>query len=89
VTIAPHTSCRDALRRLDDYVDRTLSPEELRLVEAHLKRCVRCAEQFRFEVTLIRDIRDRLQRLTVPPNLLRGIRLRLRALPPKEPFPRI
>lgn len=72
-------SCEDSLRRLDEYVDRTLSPEELRRVEEHLAGCLRCAEEFRFEVTLVRGIRARLQRLTVPPSLLRGIRLRLRA----------
>jgi anti-sigma factor (TIGR02949 family) len=79
VTSPSRLSCEDALRRLDEYVDRALSPAELREVEAHLNDCVRCAQEFGFEVALVRGIRARLRRLRVPPSLLRGIRLRLRA----------
>ena len=79
VTSLFRLSCDAALRRIDEYVDRTLSTEELRQVEAHLNHCLHCAEQFRFEVTLVQGIRARIQRLALPPNLLRDIRSRLRA----------
>lgn len=84
---SPDLACRDALRRLDDYVDRALSPNELQAVEAHLEECLRCAQKFRFESSLVEGIRARLRRLSIPPSLSRNIRLRLRADLPKEPFP--
>jgi hypothetical protein len=48
-------------------------------VQAHLNDCVRCAQEFGFEVALVRGIGARLKRLRVPLSLIRGIRLRLRA----------
>ena len=35
-------SCADMLLRLDDFVDRALSPEDVELVEEHLTGCVKC-----------------------------------------------
>jgi hypothetical protein len=63
--------------RLDDFVDRTLSPAELELVEEHLLECVNCAREFRFEVSLVDSLRDRLRRIAAPDDLLRRIRERL------------
>ena len=79
MTFPPQLSCEESLRRLDDYVDRNLSPEEQRLVQIHLRECLRCAREFSFEASLIEGLRIRLQRLSLPPRLLHSIRLRLRA----------
>jgi hypothetical protein len=65
--------------RLDDFVDRTLSPADLELVEEHLLECVKCAGKFRFEASLIEALRDRLSRIEAPEGLLRTIRQRLDA----------
>lgn len=70
-------SCAEMVLRLDDYVDRALSPTELELVEQHLLDCVTCAEQFSFEVSLIAALRQRLHRVPVPEDLLARIRVRL------------
>ena len=70
-------SCSEMILRLDDYVDRALSPAKLELVEEHLLECVTCAEQFRFEVSLMNALRERLHRITVPGDLLGRIRARL------------
>jgi len=75
-------SCSEMVLRLDDYVDRTLSPTELELVEAHLLECVTCARQFRFEVSLIEALRERLQRVTLPDDLMGRIRDRLETVRP-------
>ena len=75
-------SCSDMLLRLDDFVDRALSPEDLELVEEHLTECVKCAEKFRFEASLVQSLRDRLSRISAPEDLLRGIRERLSRLGP-------
>jgi anti-sigma factor RsiW len=67
------------LRRLDEYVDRSLTPRERRRVEAHLAECLACAAQFHFEVALIRSIRERLRRIDVPPHLFESVVRRLEA----------
>ncbi|MGH7526856.1 MAG: anti-sigma factor family protein [Gemmatimonadales bacterium] len=72
-------SCTEMLRRLDDYVDRNLTPEEISLVEEHLTECLVCARQYRFEIAVVNGIRERLQRIALPPDLLSAIHRRLEA----------
>lgn len=61
--------CKEALERLDDYVDRELSPEETQKVAQHLKICHHCAKKFRFEQELVGGLRAKLQHLSVPDGL--------------------
>jgi Putative zinc-finger len=75
-------SCSEMVLRLDDYVDRALAPSELELVEEHLLECVTCAGQVRFEVSLVEALRERLQRITLPDDLLGRIRDRLETAQP-------
>jgi anti-sigma factor (TIGR02949 family) len=70
-------SCDETLRRLDDFVDRALRPEELARVEEHLADCVACAEAVHFERALIAGIRARLRRIALPAGLLESIHTRL------------
>ena len=70
-------SCAEMVRRLDDYVDRALSPVELESVESHLLGCVTCTRQFRFEVSLRDGLRERLLRIRAPEDLLERIHKRL------------
>jgi len=70
-------SCSEMVRRLDDYVDRALAPAELETVEAHLHECVACASKFRFEVSLIDGLRERLHRIAAPEDLLGRIHEKL------------
>ena len=56
-------------RLLDRYVDQDLSPDELGLVEDHLARCARCAREYRFEASLVDELRQKLRRIRVPPRL--------------------
>lgn len=72
-------SCSETVLRLDEYVDRALSAAEARLVEAHLEECLRCASQFRFEIALVRSIRERLRRIEVPAGLVEDVLRRLDA----------
>jgi anti-sigma factor (TIGR02949 family) len=71
--------CATMIRRLDEYADRSLSPRERRQVEAHLNQCLQCATQFRFELTLLGLIRERLRRIDVPRDLLDNVTRRLAA----------
>lgn len=62
-------SCEEAMRRLDDFTDRELSPDEARRVEEHLATCEHCLRAYRFEHATIAEIRAKLRRVMVPPGL--------------------
>jgi anti-sigma factor (TIGR02949 family) len=72
-------ACEAILQRLDDYLDRELSAEDVLMVERHLEECFDCASQYRFEIRLIHDIRARLRRIALPGDLMTRIKLRLDA----------
>lgn len=69
--------CEETFRRLDDYVDRELTPEEAQAVLRHLEHCANCAEEFEIEESLLEMIRDKLRHIAAPPGLLDRIALRL------------
>lgn len=71
-------TCESAFRRLDDYLDRQLSPEERRLVEEHLHICEACTREFTFEASVLAGVRRKLQSLEAPADLLARIAARLR-----------
>ena len=53
--------CREALERLDDYLDHELSPEEQRKVAQHLKICHHCLGKFKFQQALLTGLRSKVQ----------------------------
>jgi anti-sigma factor (TIGR02949 family) len=63
-------SCEDAFRRLDDYMDRQLTQREIAKVEEHLRYCAVCAAEYRFEASVLNCVREKVQRLKAPPELL-------------------
>jgi anti-sigma factor (TIGR02949 family) len=63
-------ACEDTFRRLDDYVDRALSPEEIQQVEAHIQTCEMCAQEYRFETMLLQEVRAKLGRIRAPVALV-------------------
>lgn len=65
--------CAETFRRLNDYLDRALPPEERILVEAHLAECVNCAREYRFEQDVVDQVRGALHRLDAPEDLLRKV----------------
>lgn len=62
-------TCEEMFRRLNDYLDRSLGPEERRLVEEHLEGCAVCASEYRFETHVLEDVRTKLRRLDIPADL--------------------
>ena len=62
-------TCEEAFRRLDDYLDRELSADEMVLVKEHLDICAGCAREFKFESSLLRGVRDKLRQIDLPPSL--------------------
>jgi len=79
-------TCESAFRRLDDYLDRQLSPAEMRLVEAHLHVCEVCAKEFGFEASVLDGVRRKLEGIAAPPDLLARIAARLTP-PPRRNRP--
>jgi anti-sigma factor RsiW len=70
--------CADALARLDDYLDRRLTPKERRLVEEHLAVCTACTSKYRFETTFVSELRGKLTRIDVPPRFADRVQEALR-----------
>ncbi len=70
-------TCEEMLRRLDDYLDRELSPAEIRRVEEHLQDCEACAREFGFEASVIRAVRTKLRQVDVPETLLDRVAMSL------------
>lgn len=62
-------TCEEAFRRLDDYLDRELSPDETALVQEHLEICAGCAREFNFEESLLRGVRSKLRQIELPESL--------------------
>lgn len=73
-------TCEETFRRLDDFLDRELSMDECRLVQEHLEICAVCAKEFEFEASVWSEVRAKLQRITVPPNLREKVSLLLKEI---------
>lgn len=70
-------TCEQAFARIDDFLDRELSPDEMRQVQEHLDICTVCSTEFKFEATVIEGVRDKLRRIDVPADLLARIARKL------------
>ena len=66
-------TCKEVFERLDDYLDRELTPEELALVEDHLKTCGECAGEAQFEERVLKELKTKVRRVSVPPGLLDSV----------------
>jgi anti-sigma factor (TIGR02949 family) len=73
------TTCEEAFRRLDDFLDRRLAHAEMHLIEEHLEICAACAREFTFEASVLTGVRQRLRELSVPPDLMARIAAEIRA----------
>ena len=59
-------SCEDVFRRMDEYIDRELAPDEVTRVRAHLETCAACASEYAFEEHVLLTVRTKLQRVAIP-----------------------
>ena len=73
------TTCEEAFRRLDDFLDRRLAPTEMHLIEEHLEICAACAHEFTYEASVLAGVRQKLRQLSMPPDLLARITAQIRA----------
>ena len=63
-------TCQETFGRLNDYLDRELSPDETRLMEEHLAVCAYCVLEFAFEANVLREVRARVQSIQAPEGLM-------------------
>jgi anti-sigma factor (TIGR02949 family) len=73
VTRQPLT-CDEAIARLDDYLDRELSTDEMALVREHLSTCAHCAEAYAFEGSVLEDLKGKLRRIDLPASVTDKVR---------------
>lgn len=66
-------TCEELFRRLDDYLDREVTPEEAQRIREHLEICAVCAAEYRFEASVLKNVRDKLRRIAAPPDLMARI----------------
>jgi anti-sigma factor (TIGR02949 family) len=66
-------TCEQVFRRINDYLDRELSAEEMELVKAHLDTCSECAGEYTFEATVLAELKGKLRRIDLPPAVLEKI----------------
>lgn len=69
--------CGAVFKRLDDFLDRELAPDEVALVQVHLDICEVCAREHRFESSVLDAIRGKLAQVRAPQALLDRIRAAL------------
>lgn len=62
-------TCLETVRRLDDYLDRELSPAETIEVERHLETCDGCLKRFQFEGAVLEELRVKLRHVPIPATL--------------------
>ena len=79
MTTIDRYTCEEVVRRLDDYVDRELSPREMQLMRAHIETCAACAHEHAFAVATLRTLKAKLRRIEVPRDLMAHLALRLAA----------
>jgi len=71
--------CHEALARLDDFLDRELSPAEMRQVQFHLRLCGQCARKFAWQREFLAALCGRIEHLA-PSTDVTAFKTRLDAL---------
>ncbi len=66
-------TCEQVFSRINDYLDRELSADEMEKVRAHLDTCSECAGEYAFESTVLADLKAKLRRIDLPPTALTRI----------------
>lgn len=62
-------TCEQVFRRLDDYLDGRLPPDEVERIDEHLALCQVCVAEYRFEGDLLEALRQKLRSVSLPSGL--------------------
>ena len=71
--------CKGVEHQLQAYLDRSLTPEEVAMIEVHLGQCDYCRERYHFEAQLRDTVRTVCCGDPVPGGLVDRVRLALRS----------
>ena len=66
-------TCEHVFERLDEFIDRELTPDEMRLVQEHLEVCAWCIGQYEFNKSVLLHVKQKVQRIAAPPGLIERI----------------
>ena len=72
-------TCEQVFRRMDDYLDRELTPAEVTHVREHLETCGACASEYGFEEAVLSNLKAKLRRVAVPSKLRERVERQLAA----------
>jgi anti-sigma factor (TIGR02949 family) len=61
-----YNQCQEAVRKLNEYLNKELQPDEEERLHTHLSQCRECFSRFSFEDTLLKTIRDRVDQVRAP-----------------------
>ena len=70
-------SCEEAVKRLNEYLDHEMTPEERGVVLKHLEICRPCLKRFSFEQALVISLRQKVAVLCMPEALRAKLRVLL------------
>lgn len=76
-------TCEETIRRLDDYLDRALSPRERAEVGAHLEVCEACARAYGLQERFVAEVREKVNRIAAPDSLRERVAESLREARPE------
>lgn len=62
-------NCGETYRRMQDYLDRELDESEIAAVRVHLEQCGMCAEEYRFEASVLRYMKGGFSDIPIPLDL--------------------
>jgi anti-sigma factor (TIGR02949 family) len=72
-------SCQEAFEKLDDFLCRELTPEDIKRLEAHLCECIHCANAYKLEGKLHECIKKKVEQIALPCDLAERVRAALDA----------
>ncbi len=72
-------SCKEAFAKLDDYLCRELTPEEIARLEQHLCECINCANAYKFEGQMLECVKKKIEQIALPTDLRERVRAALDA----------
>ncbi len=70
-------SCQEAFAKLDDYLCRELTPEDIARLEQHLCECIHCANAYKFEGKMHECIKKKVEQIALPKDLAERVRAAL------------
>lgn len=77
-------TCEQVFLRLDEYIDRELTADEMQLIHEHIAQCHWCLSAYEFQESVLSSVKAKLQRVQAPPDLMERISLALKQETAKE-----